>query len=119
MTYPPPLRLGKPPLSWGPPPIAISVSLSYGGEMHLPPLFALFQLSSFQFLIEKRKEGRGRWGGKLRSSWVAAVLGGVPKRTLSSMMRGGARASFPPFYIKKPSHQRCEGGAGGRISCFT
>nr|UYR51111.1 hypothetical protein [Morchella crassipes] len=105
---------GAPTPFLGTPPIAISVSLSYGGEMHLPP--PLRPLSTFFFSIfnwkkkggpraislllggaryarppQQKEEGGSvppRRGGdarggaapplSLRSSWVAAVLGGGP-----------------------------------------
>nr|UYR50833.1 hypothetical protein [Morchella crassipes] len=89
---PPPPPLISPPTTWwrggegGPPPIAISVSLSYGGEMHLPPPLRPLSTFFFQFLIEKRKEGRGRFH---------FCLGGRATRALPSKRRRGKRPPPP------------------------
>nr|UYR50775.1 hypothetical protein [Morchella crassipes] len=79
---PPPTQGAPTPFLGTPPPIAISVSLSYGGEMHLPP--PLRPLSTFFFSIFNWKKKGG------------------PRAI--SLLLGGARYARPP-------QQKEEGGS--------
>nr|UYR50943.1 hypothetical protein [Morchella crassipes] len=96
---PPPPRAPTPPLSWGPPTIAISVSLSYGGEMHLPP--PLRPLSTFFFSIFNWKKKGG------------------PRAI--SLLLGGARYARPPQQKEEgeaspPRRGGCKRGAAPPLS---